>query len=239
MNIAILVFIALIGLCPSVPDRDTPSFRPPAGVIRGHISMNSDTRQDESLKTFLLLNHYAISKALQLEEHASAHAEHTPLAERAVVYLESAQLARGNYAPPSRHPLLDQRNLRFRPRVLPILVGTTVDFPNHDALFHNVFSYSQPKEFDLGRYPKGDSKSVTFDKPGIVNVYCDIHAHMKAVILVLEHPYFASPDEQGNYAIANVPDGAYTLKFWLDDQLADERRVTVNNGATVTEDFQR
>src|SRR5512135_3192594 len=111
------------------------------------------------------------------------------LSERAVVYLEGESLNRGEYRPPERHPVLDQRNLQFHPEVLPILVGTTVDFPNRDNLFHNVFSYSGPKDFDLGRYPKDDSRSVLFDRPGLVRVYCDIHADMYATIVVLPHPY--------------------------------------------------
>src|SRR6266571_5547426 len=104
--------------------------------------------------------------------------------------------------------------MMFRPLVLPVMVGSTVDFPNNDDLFHNVFSYSQAKEFDLGRYPRGQKKSIKFDKPGIVKVYCDIHSYMYATILVLKNPFFAVPDEEGNYHIDNIPEGVYTLNFW-------------------------
>jgi plastocyanin len=119
------------------------------------------------------------------------------LSERAVIYLESEELNQGPYPLPAKAPSLDQKNLQFHPQVLPVLVGTRVEFPNRDNLFHNVFSYSQAREFDLGRYPKDDSRSVTFDRPGVVRVYCDIHAHMSATIIVLKHPYFTTPDDAG------------------------------------------
>ena len=118
--------------------------------------------------------------------------------ERAAIYLEGPSIDRQTYQAPEKHPVLNQRNLEFHPRVLPILVRTTVDFPNRDNLFHNVFSYSQTKEFDLGRYPKNDSRSVTFDQTGVVRVYCDIHSHMSATILVLRNPYFTVPSDNGS-----------------------------------------
>ena len=208
------------------------------GIIRGRVTIKSGSPSDEAVKQFLLLNHYAISKALQLDEMPRSGKAEFTLSERVAVYLESPKLNRGTYEPPARRPLLDQKNLAFHPRILPVLVGTTVDFPNHDALFHNVFSYSQPKEFDLGRYPKGDSRSVTFDRPGIISVYCDIHAHMNAIILVLEHPFFATPDADGNYVIADVPDGVYTVKLWLDRDVVEQKSVTIKNGDTVIVDFQ-
>jgi hypothetical protein len=159
------------------------------------------------------------------------------LSERSVVYLENDLLNRGKYPPPEKNPILDQKGLQFHPQVLPILVGTTVDFPNRDNLFHNVFSYSQPKEFDLGRYPKDDSRSVRFDRPGMVRVYCDIHAHMNATIMVLPHPYFATPADDGTYAIRNVPEGKYSLVLWVDRNIVERRSVEVRAGETLTVDF--
>jgi hypothetical protein len=159
------------------------------------------------------------------------------LSERCVVYLESDLLNRGKYIPPDKNPILDQKGLQFHPQVLPILVGTTVDFPNRDNLFHNVFSYSQPKEFDLGRYPKDDSRSVRFDRPGTVRVYCDIHAHMNATIMVLSHPYFANPGDDGTYTIRNVPEGKYSLVLWVDRNIVERRSIEVRAGETLTADF--
>ena len=159
------------------------------------------------------------------------------LSERAAVYLEGDALKGQIFVPPTTHPVLGQKDLAFHPQVLPILVGTTVDFPNRDNLFHNVFSYSSPKEFDLGRYPTRDSKSVRFDKAGIVRVYCDIHSHMNATILVLENPYFALPDTAGSFVIKNVPNGTYTARLWFGRDLAGSQSVSIRNGETVNINF--
>jgi plastocyanin len=159
------------------------------------------------------------------------------LSEKAVVYLESQTGKAQSYQPPTAHPILDQRDLTFHPQVLPILVGTTVDFPNKDNLFHNVFSYSSPKEFDLGRYPTGDSKSVRFDKAGVVRVYCDIHSHMNATILVLDNPFFAVPDDGGSFVIKNVPNGTYMARLWYGRELTASQSVTIKNGESVSVNF--
>ncbi len=159
------------------------------------------------------------------------------LSERVVLYLERSSLDQQAYPVPEKHPALDQRHLEFHPRVLPILAGTTVDFPNRDNLFHNVFSYSQPREFDLGRYPKNDSRSVTFDEPGVVRVYCDIHSHMNATILVLQNPYFAVPADDGTYAIRHIPEGKYTLVVWYDRDVVERRPVELKSGETIELNF--
>jgi len=118
-----------------------------------------------------------------------------------------------------------------------VLVGTRVEFPNRDNLFHNVFSYSQPKEFDLGRYPRDDSRSVTFDRAGVVRVYCDIHSSMSATILVLRHPYFASPDDAGSYAIGHIPPGTYRVALWYDRDVVERKTIEVREGEDVELDF--
>src|SRR5256885_9303531 len=104
---------------------------------------------------------------------------------------------------------LDQRHETFVPHVLAIMAGTVVDFPNSDSTYHNVFSLSKTQRFDLGRYPQGHFKSVRFDRPGVVRVFCDIHSHMSAFILVFSHPYFATTDTDGRYRIDNIPGGTY------------------------------
>ena len=106
---------------------------------------------------------------------------------------------------------MDQRNETFVPHVLAITTGTTVDFPNSDRIYHNVFSLSKTKSFDLGRYAVGRSQSIRFDRPGIVRVFCDIHSHMNAFILVFNHPFFALTDAEGRYRIDNVPPGTYNV----------------------------
>ena len=109
---------------------------------------------------------------------------------------------------------MDQRNESFVPHVLAITVGTVVDFPNSDHIYHNVFSLSKTKTFDLGRYAAGHSKPIRFDRPGIVRVFCDIHSHMNAFILVFNHPFFAMTDADGRYRIDNVPPGTYNVVAW-------------------------
>jgi plastocyanin len=114
----------------------------------------------------------------------------------------------------TRKAVLDQRNMKFVPFVLPVLVGTTVNFPNNDKNWHNVYSKSEAKKFDLGLYAPGKSRSATFDKPGIVRILCNVHPSMEAFIVVKEHPYFAAPDKSGNYRLDKVPVGKYRLEVW-------------------------
>jgi hypothetical protein len=117
-------------------------------------------------------------------------------------------------------------------------VGTIVDFPNSDTKFHNVFSLSKTHPFDLGRYPPGKTGSERFDRPGLVRVFCDIHSHMSAYILVFSHPYFAVTDVDGRYEIPNVPAGAYTVMLWSELGTADPRKVTLGEGTAAEIDFQ-
>jgi plastocyanin len=156
---------------------------------------------------------------------------------RAVVYLDWAP-QKAFEELPARRARMDQRGEQFAPRVLAITVGTIVDFPNNDAKFHNVFSLSRVKKFDLGRYPVGRSKAVTFDKPGIVPVFCDIHSHMSAYILVFSHPFFAVTDAEGRYAIPNVPPGNYRLMIWSELGQAAPRNIVVSDGVATEADFR-
>jgi hypothetical protein len=120
---------------------------------------------------------------------------------------------------------------------LAITTGTTVDFPNSDAFYHNVFSLSKTARFDLGRYAAGRSKSVRFDKPGIVRVFCDIHSHMNAFILVFSHPFFALTNAEGRYGIENVPPGSYNVIAWNEGIASDPKPVAVPEGAAAELDF--
>jgi len=116
--------------------------------------------------------------------------------------------------PPAEHAVMDQRNERFSPRALPVMAGGTVDFLNSDAFYHNVFSLSSPKKFDLGRYRQGHSRPVTFAKPGLVKLFCDIHPDMIGYILVTESPWFASASTTGEFTVDGVPPGDYTVRVW-------------------------
>lgn len=130
-----------------------------------------------------------------------------------------------------------QEGAQFSPHVLPIVAGTTVEWPNNDRIYHNVFSFSDAKQFDLGLYKSGDSKSVTFDKPGRVDVFCSIHSTMSCIVLVMENPYFARADEKGAYAITNVPPGTYKLKAWHERLPPQEKEITVTDKGDVKVDF--
>jgi plastocyanin len=155
---------------------------------------------------------------------------------RSVVYLETAPRAAFEQREDARAKL-DQRNEAFVPHVLAIVAGTTVDFPNNDKTYHNVFSLSPTKPFDLGRYAVGRSKSVRFDRPGIVRVFCDIHSHMSAFILVFAHRHFAVTDDDGRYRLDNVPPGTYTVIAWNESAPTESRRVVVADAGDVEANF--
>jgi hypothetical protein len=132
---------------------------------------------------------------------------------------------------------MDQRNETFVPHVLAVDVGTDVDFPNNDDTYHNVFSLSQTKKFDLGRYKRNKSKAVHFDQPGVVRVFCDIHSHMSAFVLVFNHPFHATADADGRYRIDNIPAGTYTVKAWHEGTERGARMVTIPPAGTVDLDL--
>ncbi|HMD34416.1 MAG TPA: carboxypeptidase regulatory-like domain-containing protein [Vicinamibacterales bacterium] len=162
----------------------------------------------------------------QVAELGSPGARDLPDLLRSVVYLESAP--RGAFeTTESGRAIMDQRNETFVPHILTITTGTTVDFPNSDRFFHNVFSLSKTKRFDLGRYAAGGSRSVTFDRPGIVRVFCEIHTHMSAFILVFSHPFFALTEPDGRYRIDNVPPGTYSVVAWHEGTATDPKPATI------------
>lgn len=154
----------------------------------------------------------------------------------AVLWLARVPAA-ADTARPTARPRLAQKNQCFMPRVLPVAVGASVDFPNLDPIFHNVFSASPAKRFDLGKYPRGQSKRVIFDRPGLVNVYCDIHSDMEAFVLVLATHVFTQPDAGGRYALPAVPAGTYTLHVWHPDRTEVRREVQVPESGDLVLDL--
>lgn len=130
---------------------------------------------------------------------------------------------------PDVMPSMAQKDMMFQPPVLAVGVGTTVSFPNKDPFFHNVFSYSKPRKFDLGRYPEGETAEVTFEKPGIIKVFCEIHYSMRAYIHVLETPYCVTSDDKGNFSIPDVRPGSYTLHVWQENQPEITQSLTVSD----------
>ena len=153
----------------------------------------------------------------------------------AVVYLE------GNFPRPASLPTkeVEQKDLTFIPALLPIEVGTKVQFPNLDDQYHNIFSYSPVKRFDLGRYRPEERPipSVMFDKPGLVTLRCDIHEHMRGLILVLSTPYFVMTDAAGRFRLDKLPAGRHALKAWIDSRTTREKSIELKDGQTLHVDL--
>jgi len=153
----------------------------------------------------------------------------------AVVYLEGA------FSRPAslRMKEVTQKDLTFVPAILPIQVGTTVEFPNLDDTYHNIFSYSPAKRFDLGRYRPEERPipSVIFDKPGLITLRCDIHEHMRGLILIVNTPYFVMSDSAGHFRLDGLPAGHYTLKAWIDSRTTREKSIDLKSGQTLHVDF--
>jgi plastocyanin len=192
------------------------------GAIRGRMEIRQIARPPE--------------RRPEVAAHGTSGPRDLPDLRRGVVYLESAPRGAFEEREPSR-AVLDQRNETFVPHVLAITVGTVVEFPNSDHTYHNVFSLSKAQRFDLGRYAAGKSKSVRFERPGVVRVFCDIHSHMNAFILVFSHRFFDVTSPDGSFSIDGVPPGTYTVVAWYEGETKAQRPVTVAAGASVDLEF--
>jgi plastocyanin len=195
-----------------------------------------------ALAAFILLP----LKAVSAEIKGSIKAQGLRRPENIVVYLTKAPT--GDFDFSKARFVMDQRNLEFVPHVLPVPVGASIVFPNHDQVAHNVFSMSRTKTFNLGSYKPGESKTVVFDKPGIVELRCDVHAEMAAYILVMENPYFAVTDEKGNFQIpdeshlkqagleglADLAPGDYAIKTWHEKLKSQKSTVVVPESGDAT-----
>ncbi|HEX8795961.1 MAG TPA: carboxypeptidase regulatory-like domain-containing protein [Polyangiaceae bacterium] len=152
-----------------------------------------------------------------------------------VVYLEGIAV---DPQPLPTTPQVHQRDQQFAPELTVVTRGSTIAFPNDDKIFHNVFSVSEPARFDLGLYKSGESKSVQFDRPGVVDVYCNIHPQMAAKIKVLDTPYYALTANNGSFFIPNVPPGTYPIVAWQPYGAEYRGSVTVAAGGTATVSIQ-
>ena len=150
-----------------------------------------------------------------------------------VVFIQNAPKAAD--LPVTRARIL-QENETFIPRVVTITRGSTVDFPNGDPFFHDVFSLSRSATFDLGSYPKGQTKSHVFRRAGLVKVYCHIHSHMSASIMVFDHPYFTIPKADGTFALEAIPEGTYQISAW--HERIGEHRQSIRIAAGRTSEIQ-
>lgn len=211
-----------LGSLAGVPPISAPAAPQARGAIRGRVEIGRKTRAPE--------------RRPEVAEVGAAAPRGMPDLRRGVVYLESGPAAALEELEPSR-AVLDQRNETFVPHVLAVRVGTVVDFPNSDRTYHNVFSLSKAKRFDLGRYAAGRSRRVQFERPGVVRVFCDIHSHMSAFVLVFNHPFFDVVDNEGRFRIENVPQGTYDVIAWYEGEARANRSVTVPASGVVDLDF--
>lgn len=158
-----------------------------------------------------------------------------PVPPLAVVYLEGSFPKQS----PTTTKQMAQKDLAFVPPLLPMQTGTKVEFPNLDDTYHNIFSFSPAKRFDLGRYRSDERPipSVLFDVPGLVTLRCDIHQHMRGLILVLDTPYFALSDPDGRFRLSNLPSGHYILRAWLSSKTTLERHIELTSGSTLQVNF--
>lgn len=156
----------------------------------------------------------------------------------AVVYVDS--IPGKTFAPPEEHAKIDQKNMVFIPHVLPVLLGTTVDFLNSDPFLHNVFSPDKCAEkFNLGSWPQGQVRSYTFKKQCVATLLCNVHPEMEAFAVAVPTPYFAVTDENGAYAIKDLPDGTYTVRVWHPKLKATSQQVTVSGDTTASFEIKR
>ena len=166
--------------------------------------------------------------------HAKANGEIIGIVELGSTRVSDAVVsiteAPGSFTPPATGATMDQKDKQFVPHVLAILKGTKVKFNNSDPFFHNVFSSSRIKMFNVSQEKKGDVSELVFDKPGLIPIRCHIHASMKAYIVVLSNPYFAVTNEKGQFQIGNVPPGTYTLKVWSEHSSTTTQTVEVTSG---------
>src|SRR5438876_893615 len=160
------------------------------------------------------------AKRYEIVTNSGVLATQPPLA---VVYLD------GVSSKPTSSPMkqVAQKDLAFLPPLLPVQVGTRVEFPNLDDTYHSIFSYSPAKRFDLGRYRPEERPipSEVFDRAGLVTLRCDIHEHMRGLILVLNTPYFVMTDPEGRFRLGGLPSGHYTLKAWVDSKATSQQVI--------------
>ena len=214
---AVLLAVAIAGL--SVMTSTNPAAQEP-GSVRGRVSIGIPVTMKRATSTYSR----SVPTVTLAPESELRHV---------VVYVKDAPKTAVQPVRAEIH----QRNENFVPRVVAVTVGSTVEFPNDDPIYHNVFSLSRTKTFDLGRFPKGKSRGERFDKAGIVKVFCQIHSHMAATVMVFDHPWFAIPDEQGEFDLSGVPPGMHQITAWHERLGETTLPLRVEPGHAATIDF--
>ena len=204
-----------------------------AGLI-----VDLSAKGEASLEGVVQLPPPAVERALNQRYGTNVEAPLTPSnPPAAVVYLE------GNFATNAKSKSnvgaqMAQKNMLFAPDLVAVHTGGMVEFPNLDDTYHNVFSYSKAKRFDLGRYRKEEKPgTVVFDKPGIVTVHCEIHDRMRGTVLVLDSSYFQKTDSAGHYRLEHLPTGHFTVKAWINESDVRVRVVDLKESARLHLDF--
>lgn len=207
-------------------------------ICAAGLAATSLAKGDAVIEGVVQLPPPTIERPLDQRYRTNAEAPITPSnPPAAVVYLE------GDFSPNAKPGAkaiaeMSQKNILFAPDLIAVRVGTAVEFPNLDDTYHNVFSYSKAKRFDLGRYRKEEKPgTVIFDKPGVVTVHCEIHDRMRGTILVLNTPYFQKTESSGRYRIDHLPAGHFVLKAWLNETDVRERPVDLKSGGTLHVDL--
>jgi len=213
----VLFAVAVAGL--AVMIETEPSAQQP-GSVRGRVSIGIPITAKRGTSTY---SRSVPTVALAPESEVR----------HVVVYVKDAPRTA---APPMRAEIR-QRNENFVPRIVAVTVGSTVDFPNDDPIYHNVFSLSRTKTFDLGRFPQGRSRGERFDKPGVVKVFCQIHSHMSATVMVFDHPWFAIPDEGGMFELSGVPPGMHQVTAFHERLGDTTQQIRVEGGRAASVDF--
>lgn len=210
--------VAVVGLSALTGTR--PAAQEPASSLRGRVSIGIPVSAKRATSTYSR----SIPTVALAPESELRHV---------VVYVKDAPKT----AVAPMHAAIRQRNENFVPRVVAVTVGSEVDFPNDDPIYHNVFSLSRVKTFDLGRYPQGKSRRQRFDKPGVVKVFCQIHSHMSATVMVFDHPWFVIPAEQGTFELSGVPPGMHQVTAWHERLGETTVQLRIDAGRSDTVDF--
>ena len=208
---AALIVLALLISWVAAPDPPR-SVEPAAGRIEGQITVRARPARR-------IPNRYAGGGG------SARPVQEVPV----VVYLEGRLPGPEN----SGSVTMAQKDSTFVPSAVVVQLGGDVVFPNNDPIFHNVFSYSAAKRFDLGRYPRGESKTVNFDRAGVVKIYCEVHESMRGAVIVTENPYHAIIAPDGTFAVEGVPEGVHTLVVWHVDLDETRTQVRVSDGGTA------
>jgi len=198
-----------------------------AGVIRGRVAISGGVRIDTAVP-----NAYPGRASAMPGNHTVMKNSPTD----AVLWVERMPPGADSSVAAKPTPKLAQHDQTFVPRVQIVVVGGSVNFPNEDPIYHNVFSVSPVKRFDLGKYPRGQSRRVTFPKAGVINVYCDIHADMSAFIVVVPNRAFTRPDAEGRFALPELPEGRYTVHAWHPDRPETRAELQVPASGNITWD---